>query len=69
MSMSIDGDIVVTPMDWIKGAFKANVTPLDSKTTYPVYGYVAYDIDDNLFGFMLYRCTDRLFIKFIIRIS
>ena len=44
----IDGDIVVTPMDWINGAFKANVTPLDSKTTYPVYGYVAYDIDDNL---------------------
>ena len=41
-------DIIVTPMSWFKGAFSAKVNLMDSRTPYNVFGYVAYDIDDDL---------------------
>lgn len=41
-------DIIVTPLNWLKGAYRANVMPMDSKQTFHVYGYVAYNLDDNL---------------------
>lgn len=44
----ITPDIIVTPMSWFKGAFSAKVTTMDSRTPYNVFGYVAYDIDDDL---------------------
>lgn len=41
-------DIVVAPFDFIKGAFSAKINKMDSKQVINVYGYVAYDIDNNL---------------------
>lgn len=41
-------DIVVTPLEWFKGAYSAKVNTMDSKAPHSVFGYVAYDLDDNL---------------------
>lgn len=41
-------DIVVTPFDFIKGAFTAKMNKMDNKQAVNVYGFVCYDIDNNL---------------------
>lgn len=41
-------DIVITPMSWIKGAQKAKLNPIDSKQVFNVFGFTAYNIDDDL---------------------
>lgn len=48
-------DIVLTPMSWIKGAQKAKLNPIDSKQAFNVYGFSAYNIDDDLVALRVER--------------
>ncbi|PWE00949.1 peptidylprolyl isomerase [Marinilabilia rubra] len=44
----IDRDLVVTNLDWIKGAYKAKITPPGAKDFKDVRGYTVYDHNLNL---------------------
>ncbi|MCQ2228296.1 MAG: peptidylprolyl isomerase [Bacteroidales bacterium] len=48
MGVYVAPDIVVTPFEFIKGAFSAKANKMDSKQVINVFGFVAYDIDNNL---------------------
>lgn len=41
-------DVVLTQMDFVKGAFSVKANRIDSKQIINVFGYVAYDIDRDL---------------------
>ena len=41
-------DLVVTNLEWLKGAYRANITTLSSDKSHKVKGYKAYDLDRNL---------------------
>jgi peptidyl-prolyl cis-trans isomerase A (cyclophilin A) len=44
----VDRDLVVTNLEWIKGAYKARITPPGTKDFHDVRGYTAYDHNLNL---------------------
>lgn len=44
----VGADIVITSLGWFKGAYTAKINTMESKAAHPVYGYVAYDLDNNL---------------------
>ncbi len=44
----IDRDLVLTNLDWIKGAYKAKITPPGAKDFKDVRGYTVYDHNLNL---------------------
>lgn len=44
----VGADIIVTPLEWFKGAYSAKINTMESKAAHSVYGYVAYDLDNNL---------------------
>lgn len=48
MGVYIAPDIVLTTFDFIKGAFSAKMNKIDSKQAINVFGFVAYNISDNL---------------------
>ena len=51
----VSQDVVITPMAWIKGAQKAKLTPIGSKRAFNVFGFTAYNIDDNLVALRVER--------------
>ncbi|MCQ2236792.1 MAG: peptidylprolyl isomerase [Bacteroidales bacterium] len=55
-------DIVLTPMSWIKGAQKAKLNPIGSKQTFNVFGFSAYNIDDDIVALRVERrvASDKL---------
>mgnify|MGYP004449718955 CR=1 FL=1 len=48
-------DIVVTPMSWVKGALKAKLNAMDSNQAFNIFGYTAYDIDNDLVALRVER--------------
>ncbi|MDO4461274.1 MAG: peptidylprolyl isomerase [Bacteroidia bacterium] len=48
-------DIVLTTMSWIKGAQKAKLNPIGSKQTFNVFGFSAYNIDDDIVALRVER--------------
>ncbi len=48
MGVYIAPDIVVTTFDFVKGAFSAKMNKMESRQAYNVFGFVAYDISDNV---------------------
>ncbi len=44
----VEQDLVVTNLDWIRGAFKARITPPGTQEFHDVSGYTAYDLNLNL---------------------
>lgn len=41
-------DLVITNLDWVKGAYKLKAAPMDTDDFTSVSGFVAYDLDHNL---------------------
>ena len=41
-------DLVITNLDWVKGAYKLRAAPMDTEDFTSVPGFVAYDLDRNL---------------------
>jgi len=41
-------DLVITNLDWVKGAYKLKAAPMDTEEFTSVPGFVAYDLDRNL---------------------
>lgn len=41
-------DLVITNLDWVKGAYKLKAAPMDMEDFTSVSGFVAYDLDRNL---------------------
>ncbi len=48
MGVYVAPDVVLTTFDFVKGAFSAKMNKMDSKQAVTVYGFVTYDIDNNL---------------------
>ena len=48
MGVYVAPDVVLTTFDFVKGAFSAKMNKMDSKQAITVFGFVAYDIDNNL---------------------
>lgn len=48
MGVYVAPDIVVAPFEAIKGAFAVKANKMDSKQSINIFGYVGYDIDNNL---------------------
>ncbi len=41
-------DVVVTSLNWVRGAFRAKMMPVDSRATFGVYGFAAVDADAGI---------------------
>ncbi|MBI9064584.1 MAG: peptidylprolyl isomerase [Marinilabiliaceae bacterium] len=41
-------DLVITNLDWVKGAYKLKAAPMGTEEFSSVHGFVAYDLDRNL---------------------
>ncbi len=41
-------DLIVTTLDWVQGAFKAKVAPMDGRSFENITGYTSFDLKNNL---------------------
>lgn len=57
-------DVVVTPLSWLKGAYTAKINTMDSKAPHSVYGYVAYDLDNDLVALRVGKRNKETLIPF-----
>lgn len=60
LAVYIAPDVVVAPFDDIKEAVTVKLTPMENRQTFNVFGYVSYDLENNLVALRVGRRIDNV---------